>query len=90
MHISVRWNVLEWRCILLVCTLSSSLELGNTVKEIDVSTARVFSKSTFSMVTPQVEEVLAKEEERRSVVLLGIEVGCFGNCKLKGILNFNY
>ena len=43
------------------------------MSEIDVSSARVFSKTLFSMVIPEVEEVLATEPERKSVVLFGIE-----------------
>ena len=48
--------------------------LGNTVNEIDVSKASVFSKTVFSMVIPEVEEVMKKDEKRNSVVLFGIEV----------------
>ena len=48
--------------------------LGNTVTDIDVSSAKVFSKTLFSMVIPEVEQELEKEAERKSVVLFGIEV----------------
>lgn len=48
--------------------------LGNTVKEIDVSDAKVFSKTVFSMVIPEVEEVMKQDVNRKSVVLFGIEV----------------
>ena len=48
--------------------------LGNTVADIDVSGAKVFSKTLFSMVIPEVEQELEKEAERKSVVLFGIEV----------------
>ena len=44
------------------------------MEEIDVSMAKVFSKTVFSMVIPEVEEVLAQEKERKSIVLFGIEV----------------
>ena len=53
--------------------------LGNTVQEIDTSKARgVFAKTLFSMVVPEVVEVMKKEEARKSVVLFGIEVS--GEC----------
>lgn len=49
--------------------------LGNTVTEIDVSAAKVFSKTLFSMVIPEVEaELLTHHPSRKSVVLFGIEV----------------
>ena len=48
--------------------------LGNTVSEIDVTKAKVFDKTLFSMVIPEVEAVLSSEEARKSVVLFGIEV----------------
>ena len=48
--------------------------LGNTVKDIDISKAKVFEKTKFSMVIPEVEEVLRAESSRKSVVLFGIEV----------------
>ena len=48
--------------------------LGNTVKEIDISDAKVFSKTVFSMVIPEVEEVIKQDSNRKSVVLFGIEV----------------
>lgn len=47
--------------------------LGNTVKDIDISNAKVFSKTKFSMVIPEVEEILAVGN-RKSVVIFGIEV----------------
>lgn len=55
----------------MFCTYAG---LGNTVSEIDVSNAKVFSKTVFSMVIPEVEEVLTKDPNRKSVVLFGIEV----------------
>ena len=48
--------------------------LGNTVADINVSGAKVFSKTLFSMVIPEVEEEMKKERGRKSVVLFGIEV----------------
>ena len=48
--------------------------LGNTVKEIDVSDAKVFSKTVFSMVIPEVEKLIEQDTNRKSVVLFGIEV----------------
>lgn len=49
--------------------------LGNTVEEIDTSPfkERVFSKTKFSMVIPEVEEQL-KQLNVENVVLMGIEV----------------
>ena len=60
---------------------------GNTVSEIDVSKASAFSKTKFSMVTPEVEALLLEHQDRNSVVLMGIMVcgavlvggvGCLG------------
>ena len=48
--------------------------LGNTVTEIDVSKAKVFAKTKFSMIIPEVEQILKSEDERKSVILTGIEV----------------
>lgn len=42
--------------------------------DIDVSSAKVFSKTLFSMVIPEVEQELEKEGDRKSIVLFGIEV----------------
>ena len=42
--------------------------------DIDVTGAKVFSKTLFSMVIPEVEQELEKETDRKSVVLFGIEV----------------
>ena len=47
---------------------------GSTVTEIDVSSAKVFSKECFTMVTPEVEEEMKKHPNRKSVVLFGIMV----------------
>ena len=47
------------------------------MSEIDVSNARgVFDKTVFSMVVPEVEELLQQDQSRKSVVLFGIEVCC--------------
>ena len=54
--------------------------LGNTVSEIDVSKANVFSKTVFSMVIPAVEDILKQDVNRKSVVLFGIEVRMVQNC----------
>ena len=48
--------------------------LGNTVTEIDMSGAKVFPKTVFSMVIPEVEAEMLKHPDRKSVVLFGIEV----------------
>ena len=39
-----------------------------------VTQAKVFSKTVFSMVIPEVEDVMKQEGDRKSVVLFGIEV----------------
>ena len=54
--------------------------LGNTVEEIDTNPFkdRVFSKTKFSMVIPEVEEQL-KQLNVENIVLMGIEV-CFKAC----------
>jgi hypothetical protein len=46
--------------------------LGHTVPEIDVTHARVFPKTRFSMCVP---DVMAANPGREHVVLYGIEVG---------------
>lgn len=48
--------------------------LGSTVPELDISAARlVFPKTKFSMVLPEVEQVLAEQPHIRAVVLFGVE-----------------
>ena len=46
------------------------------MEEIDTSSFkdRIFSKTKFSMVTPEVEEQLRKMKDIKSIVLMGIEV----------------
>ena len=39
-----------------------------------MSKASVFPKTVFSMVIPEVEELLSKQADRKSIVLFGIEV----------------
>ena len=49
--------------------------LGHTVSEIDISRAKgVFDKTVFSMVIPEVQNILDSDQTRKSVVLFGIEV----------------
>ena len=64
-------------CRVKVTSLPSStshpIGLGSTVSEIDITSAQVFSKTIFSMVIPEVEEVMSAEPERNAVVLFGIE-----------------
>ena len=67
----------------IVATEQYPKGLGNTVAEIDVSKASVFPKTKFSMVIPEVEKLLSENQDRMSVVLMGIEVdsgymGCWG------------
>lgn len=51
------------------------IALGHTVSEIDISQAKgVYDKTLFSMVIPEIEEILKTDESRKSVVLFGIEV----------------
>eukprot|EP00795_Rhopilema_esculentum_P003683 gene3683-14946_t len=47
--------------------------LGSTVSEIDVSNAKVFPKTVFSMMIPEVEEHLKTLPEVKTIVLFGIE-----------------
>ncbi|KXJ26844.1 isochorismatase domain-containing protein 2 [Exaiptasia diaphana] len=49
--------------------------LGNTVNEIDTSAFKdkIFTKTVFSMVTPEVDEELKKMTNVKSLVLFGIE-----------------
>ena len=56
-----------------VIILTSAFRQCNTVSEIDVSSARIFSKTIFSMPIPEVMEVMAAEPDRNAVVLFGIE-----------------
>ena len=56
------------------CGLVLLSGLGHTDDAIDVSGAKVFEKTKFSMVIPAVEEVMKSEFERKSIVLFGIEV----------------
>lgn len=52
-----------------------STALGHTVSEIDISRAKgVFDKTVFSMVIPEVQNILDSDQTRKSVVLFGIEV----------------
>ena len=60
---------LAFGSITCVCTVG----LGNTVSEIDVSSAKVFSKTLFSMAIPEVMDVMSAEPQRNAVVLFGIE-----------------
>ena len=64
-------------CLYVVNRLFSKYPkgLGNTVEEIDTSPfkERVFSKTKFSMVIPEVEEQL-KQLNIENIVLMGIEV----------------
>lgn len=50
--------------------------LGSTVSDIDTSEfkEKIFPKTVFSMVIPEVEEELKKMPNVKSVVLFGIEV----------------
>ena len=58
----------------IVIVLCRYVGLGNTVKEIDITDAKVFSKTVFSMVIPEVDELIKQDVNRKSVVLFGIEV----------------
>ena len=61
--------------------------LGNTVEEIDTIPFkdRVFSKTKFSMVIPEVEEQL-KQLKVENIVLMGIEVCARWAIKVTGVL----
>lgn len=64
-------NILK---IPIIATEQYPKGLGNTVEEIDTSSfkERVFSKTKFSMVIPEVEEQL-KQLKVENIVLMGIE-----------------
>ncbi|XP_046560058.1 isochorismatase domain-containing protein 2-like [Haliotis rubra] len=47
--------------------------LGPTVSELDVSQHKVFPKTCFSMLIPEVEEHIKKIRDLKSVILCGIE-----------------
>ncbi|XP_067655459.1 isochorismatase domain-containing protein 2-like [Haliotis asinina] len=47
--------------------------LGPTVSELDVSQHKVFPKTCFSMLIPEVEEHIKKMRDLKSVILCGIE-----------------
>ncbi|XP_046360652.2 isochorismatase domain-containing protein 2-like isoform X1 [Haliotis rufescens] len=47
--------------------------LGPTVPELDVSQHKVFPKTCFSMLIPEVEEHIKKMRDLKSVILCGIE-----------------
>ena len=49
------------------------------MSEIDVSSARVFSKTIFSMAIPEVMEIMSAEPMRNSVVIFGIETQVYAN-----------
>ena len=61
---------------LLTITHQYPKGLGNTVAEIDTSAfkERIFPKSKFSMVVPEVEEQLKQMNNVKSIVIMGIEV----------------
>ena len=43
------------------------------MSEIDVSSAKVFSKIQFSMAIPEVMDVMSAEPQRNAVVLFGVK-----------------
>ncbi|XP_041366504.1 isochorismatase domain-containing protein 2-like [Gigantopelta aegis] len=47
--------------------------LGHTVSELDVSQVKVFPKTKFSMLVPDVEQHISKMKDLKSIVLCGIE-----------------
>ena len=60
----------------LVATEHYPKGLGSIVSEIDIAHAKVFPKTQFSMLVPEVEEhIKSFQPGLKSVVLFGIEVG---------------
>ncbi|XP_065884576.1 isochorismatase domain-containing protein 2-like [Dysidea avara] len=49
---------------------------GSTVADIDVSTAKVFTKTRFSMLIPEVDEEIKSQSTRKSVVIFGVMTDC--------------
>ncbi|RHZ54526.1 hypothetical protein Glove_426g71 [Diversispora epigaea] len=56
----------------LVVTEQNPKGLGNTVHELDITGAKVISKTKFSMAVSEVLDIL-KEKNAKSIVLFGIE-----------------
>ena len=52
---------------------------GSTVADIDVSTAKVFTKTRFSMLIPEVDEEIKRQSTRKSVVIFGVMVSSYCN-----------
>ena len=66
--------VSDYVSVVLIFFFSCIPGLGNIVSEIDVSSAQVFSNTFFSMVIPEVVEVMSAEPDRKAVVLFGVEI----------------
>lgn len=78
----------------LIVTEQYPERLGNTVKELEIGhKAALYSKSLFSMVTPDVkakiDELFCAEKKLESVVLFGIEV-CFCRNEIICIRHLRY
>lgn len=58
----------------LIVTEHYPEKLGKIVPQLDISHGAVFSKTLFSMMTPEVEKKLKENSQVDSVVLLGLEV----------------
>ncbi len=64
--------------------------LGSTVSEIDVSNAKVFPKTVFSMYTPDVQEHLKTLPNTKTIVLFGIEVCDFRFYDISNLLRCSW
>ncbi|KAL5017701.1 hypothetical protein ScPMuIL_005216 [Solemya velum] len=64
--------------------------LGPTVPELDVSDLKVFPKTQFSMIIPEVEEYMHKLSDTKSVVLCGIETQACVQQTVQDLLLRNY
>ncbi|CAG8632657.1 612_t:CDS:2 [Acaulospora morrowiae] len=56
----------------MIVTEQNPKALGGTIQELDITNAKVVSKTKFSMLVPEVEKTL-KEKNTKSIILLGIE-----------------
>uniref|UniRef100_A0A2L2XX31 Isochorismatase domain-containing protein 2, mitochondrial n=1 Tax=Parasteatoda tepidariorum TaxID=114398 RepID=A0A2L2XX31_PARTP len=78
----------------VVVTEQNPKGLGNTVKEIgldDYPDIKPFNKTSFSMVTPEIEDFLKKEHPNvNSVIICGIESHVCVQCTVEALVNHNF
>ncbi|XP_066594978.1 isochorismatase domain-containing protein 2-like [Prorops nasuta] len=69
-------NALNILKVPMLVTEHNPKSLGKTVPELDISSAMLFSKTSFSMFTPEVENAISticNGSKPESIILLGIE-----------------